>query len=106
MPRTNASLLALNRGEVSRHALARVDLEKMRLAAEEQVNFMPFVLGPMMLRPGLQYIGGVRGNLACRLVPFVFSNSDLALLELTPLTLRVWTVAGDIETLVTRPAVA
>lgn len=106
MPRTNASLLALNRGEVSRHALARVDLEKMRLAAEEQVNFMPFVLGPMMLRPGLQYIGGVRGDLACRLVPFVFSNSDFALLELTPSTLRVWTLAGDTETLVTRPAVA
>jgi hypothetical protein len=54
MGRTNASLLAFNRGEVAKLALARVDLERMRLSAETQVNWMPTVLGPMMLRPGTQ----------------------------------------------------
>lgn len=106
MGKVNASLLSFNRGEVSKYALARVDLEKLRLAAETQVNWMPTVLGPMMLRPGLQYVGGVNDDLACRLLPFIFANDDLALLELTNLTLRVWNISGTTETLVTRPAVS
>jgi hypothetical protein len=102
----NAPLLAFNRGEVSRYSLGRVDVERMRLSAEEQVNWQPWVLGPMMLRPGLQYCGGINDDLTCRLVPFVFSNSDLALIELTESVMRVWTVSGDDETLVTRPSVS
>ena len=106
MGKTNAALLALNRGEVSRYSLARVDVERMRLSAEEQVNWQPWVLGPMMLRPGLQYIGGINDDLTCRLLPFIFSNSDVALLELTDSVLRVWTVTDTAETLVTRPSVS
>lgn len=106
MGRINTSLLSFNRGEVSRYALARVDVERMRLSAEQQVNWMPWVLGPMMLRPGTKYCGGINDNLTCRLLPFVFSNSDLALLELTENVLRIWTVDGDDETLVTRPSVS
>jgi hypothetical protein len=102
----NAPLLAFNRGEVSRYSLGRVDVERMRLSAEEQVNWQPWVLGPMMLRPGLQKCGEINDDLTCRLVPFVFSNTDLALIELTDSVLRVWTVSGDTETLVTRPSVS
>lgn len=98
-------LLSFNRGEVSRHALARVDVDKLRLSAERQENWMPYVLGPMMLRPGLQYIGAVAGDKPNRLIPFVFSNSDVALIELTPNLMRVWSVADDSETLVTRGSV-
>lgn len=105
MAKTNANLQSFNRGEISKYALARVDLERMRLSAEEQVNWQPWVLGPMMLRPGLQYCGGINDDLTCRLVPFVFSNTDTALLELTDEVLRIWTVASDTETLVTRASV-
>jgi len=104
--KTHSPLLSFNRGEVSRYALARVDIERMRLSAEEQVNWAPWVLGPMMLRPGLQYCGGILNDLTCRLIPFVFSNDDTALLELTDSDLRIWTVANDTETLVTRPTVS
>jgi hypothetical protein len=106
MGKQNAPLLAYNRGEVSRYALGRVDVERMRLSAEEQVNWQPWVLGPMMLRPGLQYCGGINDDLTCRLVPFIFSNTDTALIELTDSVMRVWTVSGDTETLVTRPSVS
>lgn len=98
-------LLSFNRGEVSRHALARVDVDKLRLSAERQENWMPYVLGPMMLRPGLQYVGTIAGDKPNRLIPFVFSNSDVALIELTPNRMRVWTVSGDREALVERPSV-
>lgn len=105
MGRQNVSQLTFNRGEVAKTALARVDVERLRFAAETQSNFMPTVLGPMMLRPGTQYVGGINDDLTSRLVPFVFSNSDIAILECTDSVLRVWNVSGDTETLVTRPAI-
>lgn len=106
MSKAHSPLLAFNRGEISKFALARVDVERMRLSAEEQVNWAPWVLGPMMLRPGLQFCGEIRNDAASKIVPFIFSNDDLALLEFTSLNLRIWTVSGDTETLVTLPAVS
>lgn len=89
MGRINAPLLALNRGEVSKIALARVDVERMRLSAECQLNWLPTVVGAMGLRPGLEFVGEVKNDSPALLLPFVFSKSDTALLELTDHTLRV-----------------
>lgn len=102
MARVPAPLLALNRGEVSKLALGRVDVEKLRLAAACQLNWMPYVLGPMTLRPGLNAIGEVLGDKPTKLIKFVFSKLDTALLELTPGQMRIW--VNDV--LVTRSAVA
>ena len=79
----------VNSGEISQLALARVDVDKLRVAAETQVNFMPRVLGPAMLRPGTQYVTGVYNDLPCRYVPFIFGATDTALLEFTDSNLRV-----------------
>lgn len=110
MARVHTSLNALNRGEISKDALARVDIERLRLSAERQENFLPFTLGPMMLRPGYQYVGAMRGDLSGRLLPFIFSNSDTAIIELTANTMRVWQVSENestletTETLISRPS--
>ena len=101
MAKALAPLLALNRGEVSKLALARVDVEKMRLTASCQLNWLPYVLGPMSLRPGLLAIGEVLGDQPTKILRFVFSKLDTALLELTPLQMRIWVN----DALVTRAAV-
>lgn len=88
--KTNAPIYALNGGEVSKIALTRVDVAKMRLAAACQLNWMPFVLGPMMMRPGMEFIGEVLGSLSTKLLRFSYAKNDTALLELTPLNMRVW----------------
>src|SRR5258708_3668860 len=88
--KNNAPLYAFNAGEVSKLALARVDVAKMRLAAACQVNWLPFVLGPMMLRPGLQFVGEVLNDLLTYLGRFVFAKNDTSLLEFTPSNLRIW----------------
>ena len=100
MPRLTAPLTSFNRGEVSRLALGRVDVDKLRLAAEECVNWVPHTLGPMQIRPGLQAIGGTANNARAYTIPFVYSVQDTALLELTPGSLRV--LANDVPQ--TRPA--
>jgi hypothetical protein len=87
---------------VSKHALARVDVERLRLSAEIQENWLPFVLGPMMLRPGLGYVGAIADNLQSRILPFVFGTTDTALIELVDESMRVWI---DDE-LVERPSVS
>ena len=90
MARENVNLLAWNRGLVSRLGLARADIRRMAMAAETYKNWMPRKLGSMMLRPGLRYINSSYTNLAARYLPFVFSISDKAKIELTNLNMRVW----------------
>lgn len=102
MAKVNAPLLALNRGEVDKLALGRVDIEKLRLAADCQLNFEPKVMGPMGMRPGLQWTGEVAGDNPCQLLDFVYAPDDTAVLELTPNLMRVW--IDDV--LLTRPQVA
>jgi hypothetical protein len=88
MEATN-SLLAFNRGMVSRLALARIDIKRMALSAEEQTNWMPRVMGSMMLRPGLEYVATTKDDDPAVLIPFVFSTDDTAVIELTPSYMRV-----------------
>ena len=88
--KVNAPLLALNRGEVSQQALARVDVDRLRLAAETQVNYMPTVLGAMSLRPGLAKVGEVLNDAPCNLIPFIYGVNDTALIEVASDTIRIW----------------
>jgi hypothetical protein len=92
---------SFNRGIVSSLAGARMDLERLRIAASTQTNWMPRVLGPMMLRPGWQYINTTRSNAVAVGIPFVFSSTDVAEIELTANYLRV--LVDD--AVITRPTV-
>lgn len=83
MASTNNLIYALNGGEVGSDTISRIDLAKMRLAAETCINFFPKTVGPISLRPGTEYRSTTRGNKRARLVPFVFSATDTAQLEFT-----------------------
>jgi hypothetical protein len=102
MARLHAPLQAFNRGEISKAALARVDVEKLRLAAESQVNWAPSATGSMMLRPGTQYLFSTRSDAACVGIPFVYGTNDTAILELTDSHMRVITS----DALLTRASVS
>ena len=80
MPRSEVTRFAFNRGLISPLALARVDLKRSALSAEEQTNWMPRTLGSMMLRAGWQYIGSTASNAAARYIEFVRSLSTMPLL--------------------------
>jgi len=88
--KANAPLYSLNSGEISKIALARVDVAKLRMAASCQLNWLPYVVGPMMLRPGFYYVGEILGDAPAKLIRFVFSKLDTALIELTVNQMRVW----------------
>jgi hypothetical protein len=90
MPVAQVPFYSLNAGEVDPDALARIDLEKLRVAAENMVNFTPTVLGGMHMRPGTKYLGTTKSNQKARLLPFVFSSSVTSLIEVTGSVLRIW----------------
>lgn len=82
-------LQAFNRGLVSPLALSRMDIKRVPMSAEIQDNWIPRVLGSMSLRPGLGYIDSTYLNKRAFHLPFVFSNSDTAIVELTDQNMRI-----------------
>lgn len=81
---------SLNYGEVSKLAVARTDIQKLRMSAALQVNWLPRTIGPMSLRPGTEFIGEIYQDKKCRIIPFIIAFADTAILELTDSLLRVW----------------
>lgn len=102
MARAIPSIYSLNRGVVDRRGLARADVKRLAMAAQVQTNWMAKVLGPMMLRVGFAYLGSTLNNSAARFLKFIFATNDLAELELTDSSMRIW--IGD--KVLTRTAVA
>lgn len=93
-----------NRGIISRLALARVDVERVRLSAETQTNWLPRVLGAMSLRPGLEKLGpGATVGGDGSYIPFVYARGDTAIIECSSFGMRIW---DDGETRVSRTAVS
>lgn len=102
MATQNVQFLKWNHGLISRYALARIDLEHLRYAAEKMINWIPRVFGTMMLRPGMGYITSTHGNQQVKTIPFVRSSNDTAIVELRNNAMRVLVN----EQAVVRPAVS
>lgn len=88
--RTRVAKLAFNRGVVSRLGLARSDIKRLAFAAEIQKNWTCRVLGSMMLRPGFGHLGSTKSDLRAFYIPFIFSITDKAKIEITNELMRVW----------------
>lgn len=97
MARTKIEKLAFNRGLVSRLGLARADIKRLAMASEIQTNWVCRVLGSMMLRPGLGFLDSSQDNQRANYIPFIFSISDKAMVELTNEAMRVWVNDAPIE---------
>ena len=106
MARTLVKKLAFNRGLVSRLGIARADIRRLAFAAETHKNWMPRVLGSMMLRPGTGHLGSSRNDAQAFHLPFVFSISDKAIPELTDQAMRVWVSDAVITRLSVTSAIA
>lgn len=89
MAKVNAYVHHFSTGEVSKAALARVDHEKLRLAAEIQENILPHAIGKGLFRPATEYIIGTKSNNQARLIKFVKAVNDVAVIEMSNQLMRV-----------------
>ncbi len=87
MARDKPTIFAFNRGLITPLALARTDLDRVALSAETYQNFVPRVFGSAMLRPGLGYLRTL--GTETWYIPFIFSTTDTALIELTDASMTV-----------------
>ena len=88
MARVVPSIFAFNRGIVSKRALARVDVERVRLSSEIQENWIPKTQGSMIFRPGFEYITSSLNDAFALDIPFIASSDDTAILEMTDAKMR------------------
>src|SRR5213078_2362257 len=89
MAKAHAPITTFQGGLVSRLALARVDVSRLKFAAEQQTNWFPRAVGPMMLRPGLRYLDAIADAEATLPIPFIFSHTDTAMIEVSASAIRV-----------------
>ena len=99
MAKQSVLLHALTVGEISKEALARVDLSKTRLAAEVQVNLLPKTIGSGYFRPPFEYLSKADGLEVMR--PFAIDSSRDAIIHFRENNLSV-SIDGQ---MITRSAV-
>jgi hypothetical protein len=81
MPAANPGIVSLNGGEIGELAQGRIDLESYAGSLSRCENFIPLPQGGITRRPGTRFVGAVRDSAAVtRLMPFIFSDDDAALL--------------------------
>jgi len=96
---------ALNCGVFDVDKLHRVDLERLRLAAEIQENLLCDAIGKAFPRPGTKYCATCdNGTTRVEPIPFIAGTEDAFILEMSDLTVRV--LDCDTDTMVTRNAVS
>lgn len=83
----------LNGGEISPLLRGRVDQPRYNTGAREMLNMVPMPQGGATRRPGTRYLGMAK-NQTCRLIPFVFSETQGRILEFGDKTMRVWLPDG------------
>lgn len=89
MPTQNHRILRFNGGRISRFAVSREDFKRYPYSGEVVSNVIPRSLGNMMPRTGTQFVGETRGNNKAINIPFIFSATDMASIELTGGFMRV-----------------
>ena len=87
MGKARVLLHSFNVGVHDSTALPRIDLERMRLAAETQTNLLPLAVGPAFLRPGLGYVSTLPAT--TRLKEFIFGAADAAVMQFSNLAMRI-----------------
>lgn len=87
-----------NRGEIDPAALAREDLKRVNNSASSMINFIPMRLGPMMYRPGTEYIESLSTASIYYMVPFISAVDDTAILAFHGTSLEFFVNDVQIET--------
>lgn len=87
-----------NHGEISPLLYGRTDLSEYQGGCKYLLNWVPIVQGPIVARPGTQYISEVKDSTKItRLIPFQFSTTQAYILEFGASYIRFYRNKGVIE---------
>ena len=85
-------------GEIAPEMLGRIDLNHYQTGLETCSNFYPLPHGPVVNRPGFEFIKEVKngGTVLPRLIPFIFNTDQAYTLEFGNLYMRVHTEGATV----------
>lgn len=83
-------LTAFNAGELSPKMEGRIDYPKYTQGLRTCENLLPLTQGPVIRRPGTQYVATTKDGGEVKLIPFEYSVSDTYMLEFGDLYMRVY----------------
>ena len=85
-------------GVIAPEMLGRIDLNHYQTGLSECLNFYPLPHGPVVNRPGFQYIKEVKdgGSASTRVIPFIFNTEQAYCLEFGNLYLRIHTEGSTV----------
>ena len=89
MPRVNHVRSSFLAGEISEKSWGRTDLPQYNHSFEELKNMIVMPQGGSTRRPGTRWMKQVEGNKKCVTIPFIFSNDESYVLELTESSMRI-----------------
>lgn len=81
MPRIRRTNNNFTAGEISPDLHERYDYDKYSSALATLQNFIPQPQGGAKRRPGTRFVAQAKNATATRLIPFIFGNSDAAVVE-------------------------
>ena len=84
-------------GEISRMFAGRIDLPQYRSGCKYMINYFPHQTGPAVKRPGTMYGGTAAGK--CILVPWIKSETEYLVLEITASKIRYYSYDEDTQKL-------
>lgn len=86
-----------NSGELSPKVYCRGDIDKHASGCKTLLNFVPLPQGGVQRRPGFEYISAAKNNnVATRLIPFQFSQTQAYILEHQNGNMRVYKDGGQV----------
>jgi len=88
---------ALNSGEITPRLFGRVDLERYLSALETCLNAIPLSHGPVIRRPGFEYIASCKATTETELIPFEFSITQAYMIEAGAYYFRFYMDGGQIQ---------
>ncbi len=95
MPGAQIAQTAFNGGEISPLSIGRTDIATYRHSVLRLENFLATPTGPVERRMGTRFVAEVAdSDKASRLIPFVFSNEESYILELSEFKIRVFSPSG------------
>ncbi len=90
MPKVSPLQSNFSGGEVSPFLHGRVDSERYKSSVKTCLNFIPTVQGPMIRRPGTEWVWNTKNNGVARLQAFTFSTTQAYMLEFGNNYIRVF----------------
>ena len=85
-------------GVIAPEMLGRIDLNHYQTGLAECLNSYPLPHGPVVNRPGFQFVKEVKdgGSTATRIIPYIFSTDQAYCLEFGNLYMRIHTEAATV----------